>query len=189
MRFIISIVIFLHLTDIANAASAYYRFEGEASEPHIDFTLEVDFAREGFTIDGFGYINYFDSSRETFYVGYQSGNYSLAPSANQFQRFYGEDVSIPEGISGCLYVLKSIGICDHFDSEFGGVHTWQAGSTLTLHLFDNMGHRDTSVSLESISSVPLPAPLFFMLSGLISLFLVGRRKYNNRFQVTQETRS
>lgn len=176
MRIIISIVICLFLTDIANATSAYYRFEGDASEPHIDFTLEVDFAREGFTIDGFGNINYFDPSRETFFVSYQSGNYSLAPSANQFQRFYGEDVSIAEGISGCLYALKSIGICEHYDTEFGGVSTWQAGRTLTLHLFDNMGHRDTSVRLESIASVPLPAPLFFMLSGLLALFSVAQKK-------------
>lgn len=176
MKIIIYFVLGLVLTNTAHAASVYYRFVGGSSEPEIDFTLEVDFAREGFTIDGLGNINYFDPSRDTFFVSYQYGNYSLAPSTNQFQRFYGEDVLTPEGVFGCLYALNSIGVCDSLDTGFGGVPTWQVGRTLTLSLFDSMGPVDTFVRLEGITAVPLPAPIFFMISGLTALLSFGRKK-------------
>lgn len=180
MKRIIYIVLGLVLTNIANAASVNYRFVGNSiSDQEIDFTLAVDFEREGFIINGDGSIFNFDPTdplRDTFFVDYQSGNYSLAPSTNQFQRFYGETGVTVEGLLGCLYALNSIAVCDIFGDEFGGPPTWQVGRRLELILSDSMEFFSTSVRLESITAVPLPAPFLLMVSGLISLIGLSRRK-------------
>ena len=179
MKSIIYIALGLVLTNIANAASVNYRFVGML--PEIDFTLEVDFEREGFIINNDGSIFNFDPSRNAFFVNYQSGNFSLAPSTNQFQRFYGEDSLTPEGIFGCVYALNSIGVCDTLDTatfDGGGVRSWQVGRRLELLTFDSMGtvFDHGGVRLESITAVPLPTTVWLFGSGLIGLIGVARRK-------------
>ena len=180
MNRIIYIVLGLVLTNIANAASVNYRFVGSSIiDKEIDFTLAVDFEREGFVINGDGSIFNFDPTdplRDIFFVDYQSGNYSLAPSTNQFNRFYGETGVTVEGLLGCFYVLNSIAVCDISGDPFGGPPTWQVGRILELTLFDSMPFFSTSVRLESISAVPLPASFLLMVSGLIGLIGLSRRK-------------
>lgn len=180
MKSIIYIVLGLVLTNIANAASVNYRFVG-ISMPEIDFTLEVDFEREGFIINNDGSIFNFDPSRNAFFVNYQSGNFSLAPSTNQFQRFYGEDALTVEGVLGCVYALNSLGVCDSLDTatfDGGGVRSWQVGRRLDMFTFDSMSD-DTApptVRLESITAVPLPTTVWLFGSGLMGLIGVARKK-------------
>ncbi len=79
---------------------------------------------------------------------------------------------------GCLYALNSIGVCDTLESTIagGGVSTWRVGRTLELTSFDSMGDIFARVRLESITAVPLPAPLLLMVSGLIGLIGLSRCK-------------
>jgi len=53
----------------ANAASTYYRFVGDNLNSEIDFTLEVDFAREGFIVNSADDSTFFDPDpvRDTFF--------------------------------------------------------------------------------------------------------------------------
>ncbi|MCK5611524.1 hypothetical protein KAR91_57165 [Candidatus Pacearchaeota archaeon] len=160
---------FLCFNSPANAAFIEYHFVGGSGEPEINFTLQIDFSQEGYYLGGTGTIFTFDPPRDTFLVNYASGNYSFAPSGNQFERFYGEDGLTPEGTIGCAYALNSIGLCGT-----GAVSSWYVGKYVDLTLFDSMTSYYTSVSIDSITPVPLPASIILFLSGLSLLAVYGK---------------
>jgi len=175
MKAIILFLSVLSLSNIVNAAPVQYHFISDF-DPEIDFIIQVDFSQDGHFINGDGSPGAFDSSRNTFLAEYISGNYSLATSTNQFQLFYGEEGLTPEGTFGCVNVLNSLSVCDDLDLGFGGVASWRVGNLRLLTLGNSMGSLQTEVKLVSISAVPLPASIIFMLSGLITMMSFYRKK-------------
>ncbi|MEZ5542848.1 MAG: hypothetical protein R3F42_12515 [Pseudomonadota bacterium] len=165
----------------ALASSLLYRFAGDALQPEIDFTLEVDFARAGYFISASGAVTGFDPERHTIFVDYHAGSYALAATDNPFQRHYGEDTVTVEGVVGCLYALNSIAVCREVDdgtaATTGAVAAWQPGEWFDHYVFDSLGpYEYTHVRLASITTLPLPAALLLQLSGLPVLLVLGRRR-------------
>jgi len=165
---------------LASAATiTSYRFVG-SPDSGIDFTLGVEFDLPGMIAGIDGTLTPLDPLRDTFLTSYRSGNFSYQPVDGLFQRLYGENILTPEGPAGCLYVLNSLEVCDPTSEIIAGngafVGDWQPGRVLSLVLFDFMGPLETTVVLDSVSSVPLPPAAWLLASGLLALLASGQRQ-------------